>query len=112
MPHTLNGTGTKYYGEREHDVGGTYVTTKWIVLVGIPLIPLSSWRVYPLDDGHFHDHQPLLDRDASHTSQSFMAQPVPLNWRQILNIYAITLPLLAIGAWMFMKAFPNFYIKW
>ena len=43
MPSTFNGTGTKYYGQREHDRGGMYITTKWIVLLGLPLIPLSSW---------------------------------------------------------------------
>lgn len=42
MPSTFNGTGTKYYGEREHDRGGMYITTKWIVLFGLPLVPLSS----------------------------------------------------------------------
>ncbi len=40
MPSTFNGTGTKYVGEREHDRGGRYITTKWIVLLGLPLVPL------------------------------------------------------------------------
>jgi hypothetical protein len=112
MPFTLNGTGTKYYGAREHDIGGTYITTKWIVVFGIPLLPLSSWRVYPLDEEHFHDHRPLLDRDASHTTQSFEETRVPLNLRQIINVYAITVPLLALAFWAIKRAFPGFSIKW
>lgn len=32
MPSTFSGTGTKYYGSRECDIGGTYVITQWIVV--------------------------------------------------------------------------------
>ncbi|MCW5664650.1 MAG: hypothetical protein KIT35_12505 [Piscinibacter sp.] len=111
MPFTLNGTGTKYYGEREHDIGGTYITTKWIVILGIPVLPLSSWRVYPLDDGAFHDYTPMTSREASHTEQTFEAKGVPLNWRQIANVYAIVLPLAALAVWGFKTAFPGFSVK-
>ena len=112
MPFTLNGTGTKYYGAREHDVGGTYITTKWVVVLGIPLIPLSSWRVYPLGDEQFHDHSAIVGREASHTAQAFEETRVPLNWKQVVNVYAVTLPLLALGIWAVGRAFPVFSIKW
>jgi len=107
MTFTLNGTGTKYYGEREHDIGGTYITTKWIVILGVPRVPLSSWRVFPLNSAQFHDYQPVLNRDASETTQSFHVTPAPLNWRQIVNVYAVTLPLLALGIWVLSIAFAR-----
>ena len=110
MPYTLNGTGTKYYGEREHDVGGTYITTTWIVLLGVPILPLSSWRVYPLGDEQFQDHQPILNREASHTTRSFEAQRVRLNWRQVLNVYAVVVPLVVLALWALRCAFPGFSI--
>ncbi|WP_157604841.1 MULTISPECIES: hypothetical protein [unclassified Rhizobacter] len=34
MTSSLNGTGTHLYGDRERDIGGTYITTKWIVILG------------------------------------------------------------------------------
>ncbi len=112
MPFTFNGTGTKYYGSRERDIGGTYITTQWIVVLGVPLLPLNSWRVYPRDEGQFHDHRPLVNADASHTTQDFDAKRVPLNWKQVLNVYAVTIPLVALGVWGFMRAFPGLSVKW
>ena len=108
MPCTINGTGTKYYGAREYDIGGTYITTEWVVAVGIPLIPLGSWRVYPVSEERFRDHQQIMLREASHTTQSFEAQRVPLNWRQVLNVYAVTLSALGLVALALHRAFPDF----
>ncbi|MES2942755.1 MAG: hypothetical protein V4772_07790 [Pseudomonadota bacterium] len=109
MPFTFNGTGTKYYGEREHDIGGTYITTKWVVIFAIPVFPLSSWRVYPIDEERFADFTQILGREASQTSQSFHEVPAPLNWRQILNVYAVTLPLIGLAVWALHRAFPKLF---
>lgn len=111
MPTTFNGTGTKYYGEREHDRGGMYITTKWIVLLGLPLLPLSSWRVFPQNDGIPQDHSHLLSSGASMTEESYEAHRVPLNWRQVLNVYAIVIPILAFIVWAFMRVFPDFSVR-
>jgi len=43
MTSTLNGTGTHFYGDRERDIGGTYITTKWIVVLWVPLMGLSGF---------------------------------------------------------------------
>lgn len=45
MAFTLNGCGTTFYGQREFHSDGTYVTTEWIVMIYIPLVPLRSMRV-------------------------------------------------------------------
>ncbi|ANH68612.1 hypothetical protein [Mitsuaria sp. 7] len=107
MPTTFNGTGTKYVGEREHDRGGRYITTKWIVLLGLPLVPLSSWRVFPLNDGASQDHSHLLSSGASLSEESVAAEPVPLNWRQVLNVYAIVIPVIAFLVWAFFRLLPG-----
>lgn len=104
MPFTMSGTGTRYYGEREHDIGGRYVTTLWVVLFGVPIVPLSSWRVYKLDE-QFVDHSYLHGREVHHTEETYEAERVPLNWRQILNVYAVTLLGVAIVAWALRRAF-------
>jgi hypothetical protein len=107
MPYTFNGTGTKYLGQRERDMGGTYITTKWVVVLMVPIIPLSSWRVFPLEAEQFHDHMPLVGRDASHSEQSFQATRVPLNWRQVLNTYAVTIAVIGILGYALRNALPS-----
>jgi len=105
MPFTMSGTGTRYYGEREHDIGGQYITTLWIVVFGVPILPLSSWRVYSLDDGQFVDHSYFHGREVHHFEQTFEATRVPLNWRQVLNIYAITIVGVGAVVWALRRAF-------
>ncbi len=41
---TINGIGTTFYGRARLEAG--YITTKWIVIFYIPIIPLSSYVVY------------------------------------------------------------------
>jgi hypothetical protein len=105
MPSTLNGTGTHFYGDRERDVGGTYVTTKWVVLFWVPLIPLSSWRVYMLDDARV-DY--IID-ESSRTSQAMQATQVPLNWKQVLNVYLVTIPLVLAAWYILHQLLPGLF---
>ena len=42
---TYNGFGTTLYGERDYLPDGSYITTKWIVFMWVPLIPIRSLRV-------------------------------------------------------------------
>lgn len=41
----INGMGTTTYGKRDFLADGSFVTTKWIVFLWIPVLPLSSMRV-------------------------------------------------------------------
>ena len=81
MPYTLNGIGTKYYGRREAGPDGSYVTTEWIVLIYLPLIPIGSFRVCPTGKS---------TNAIVYNSQQFMVKRVPVNWPQIRNIYGVT----------------------
>lgn len=81
MPYTLNGIGTKYYGRREAGPDGSYVTTEWIVLIYLPLIPIGSFRVCPTGKS---------TNAIVYNSQQFMVKRVPFNWPQIRNIYGVT----------------------
>jgi len=91
MPSTLKGTGTKYYGKRDVDIGGTYVTTTWITIFWVPILPLSSWRVFPLTEEYVNWANHRLE-------QSFEATPVPLNWAQVLNVYLVAIACL-VAIW-------------
>jgi len=45
MAFTLNGIGTTFYGQRDFNRDGTHITTEWIVLFYIPILPIRSMRV-------------------------------------------------------------------
>ncbi len=43
----LNGTGTRLlFFQKMED--GTYVATVWVIVIHLPIFPLSTWRVMPL----------------------------------------------------------------
>ncbi len=89
MPYTINGCGTKYYGRRDQESDGSYITTEWIVFLFLPVIPIGSYRVQLLKSA-------LM-------SSEYHIWRVPLQWRQILNVYladALLLGLLAGGCSM------------
>jgi hypothetical protein len=47
MPSSINGCGTKYYGQRDFRADGSHVTTNFICLLFLPMIPIHSVRVIP-----------------------------------------------------------------
>ena len=86
--YTFNGVGTTLYGKRDPAPDGSYVATKWVVLVFVPIIPLASYRVW---EGE------TTDRFLG-SSTEYRLERLPLQWRQVLNWYLATVffgPLLA-----------------
>ncbi len=49
LGRSMNGIGTRVYGKREFRTDGSFVTTKWITFLWVPLLPLRSMRVKPLE---------------------------------------------------------------
>jgi hypothetical protein len=90
MPHTINGCGTRFYGRREKSPDGSFVTTEWIVVLTIPIFPLRSVRIVHLGSKSF--------LAPFGTTQQIVCQPVPLNWRQVLNVYLTLLLAVALFA--------------
>ncbi len=43
--YALQGIGTTFYGKRDFQKNGSYITTEWIVFLFVPIIPLRSLRV-------------------------------------------------------------------
>ncbi|MCX6851984.1 MAG: hypothetical protein NTY98_24070 [Verrucomicrobia bacterium] len=80
MPASINGIGTLYYGECDFHPDGSYVTTEWLSVVYLPVLPFRSIRLMRL---------PHLDRELIvFSSQGFLnVQRIPLHWRQVLNVY-------------------------
>lgn len=87
MPFTINGIGTKFYGNRERGNDGSYVTTEWIVFAYLPVIPIRSLRVLPAGRG---------TNALIYNSQSYLTQPVPMCWAQIRNVYVFLAGIAAI----------------
>lgn len=84
MPYTINGCGTEYYGRRDQESDGSYITTEWIVFLFLPLMPIGSYRVQ------------LLKSEMMNSEYSVWK--VPLQWRQILNVYLADMLLLGLLA--------------
>jgi len=90
MPFTLNGFGTKFYGKRDYAADGSYVTTKWITALYVPLVPVGSYRVLPVGQG---------TNLGIHRSQNYQVMAVPLCWDQVWNIYMIAAPIVVLFSW-------------
>lgn len=48
MPQSVNGIGTTYYGKRDFEENGSYITTEWVIFLYLPIVPVASFRVVPL----------------------------------------------------------------
>jgi hypothetical protein len=93
MPYLFSGIGTKYLGSRAEGSDGSYITTEWVVLFHLPLVPIGSFRVRFLSSGFIHS--------------KYETRRVPVQWPQIRGIYVKELPLLALvagGYLLFLKS--------
>lgn len=79
MPRTVNGFGTRFYGffgtwDRHSD--GSYITTEWVVLFFLPVIPIKSFRVF-------------REGESAYGASLMTVQRLPkLHWKQVLATYA------------------------
>ncbi|MUG98382.1 hypothetical protein F7734_41205 [Scytonema sp. UIC 10036] len=100
MPYTLNGCGTKYYGKRELLSDESYITTEWIVIAYVPLIPIGSFRVQPTGKSSYY----IIG-----SSSEYLVRRVPFNWKQIRNTYLAVITIVSIisgGLWL-MEQFSS-----
>ena len=87
--YTLNGTGTRLYGQRDEAPDGSYTATKWVVLLFLPLLPLGSYRVLAESSSGMEVYR----------NSTYSLVALPLNWRQVMRTYAVSLfagPLLLL----------------
>jgi hypothetical protein len=97
MPSSVNGFGTKYYGQREFHPDGSYITTKFFCLAFVPVIPLHSVRVIPDPKNSWvpfsKNYYAILET----------RWPNPL---QVLSIYLWSAAAVAMGILFFWKIAP------
>lgn len=97
MAYTLNGIGTTFYGQRDFRPDGSYITTEWIVLLYIPLVPVRSLRVV-----HGGPSEPRW-RFGFGSSESYnvFEKHFPPNWKQVLFTYGY---IMLLASWTYLVA--------
>ena len=90
MPYSLNGFGTAFYGQRDFREDGTYITTEWVALMCIPIIPIRSFRVRDLGPG---EDTGFLGFGSSENYE--IHEKRPPNWKQVLFTYGYIFLLIA-----------------
>jgi hypothetical protein len=77
---TYHGFGTIYYGKRDFGVDGSYVTTLWIVVAYVPVVPVRSVRMRDTGGSSYFS----MDR-RRHVVLLAKMKPV---WTQVVSVYA------------------------
>ena len=90
MVKNILGTGTQFYGQEKTGQKNAYIATKWIVLFYIPIAPIGSFQVQPIEEN---------ENGAPALSQQSVEKKVPLQVMHVCNVYAF---ILAIGIMIFL----------
>lgn len=111
---SLNGIGTKFYGQRDFHADGSYITTQWLVFLYLPLIPLRSLRV--VYDGPGDQHSFIGLGSSSRYAVYERSRP---NRKQVLYTYAYialvsiwTYQVIAVGTSLFPHALDTIASVW
>lgn len=104
--YSLNGIGTTLYGKSEVENDGSYIATKWFILLLLPVIPLGSYRVWR---GETTSSATALIGMPGATTQYKMT-PVPMNWKQVIQTYLAIYGTLALII-LDLVFEPNMYIS-
>jgi hypothetical protein len=81
MPTSLHGIGTRFYGKRDFHPDGSYITTEFVIFIGIPIVPRKSLRVR-----HIRSKGIIFPIIHSEENFTVLATARP-NRRQVLSIY-------------------------
>jgi hypothetical protein len=99
---SVNGIGTKIYGKDDEAPDGSYVTTKWFVILFLPIVPLGSYRV--------SESKIMGTLLPVHVDTNYAMTAVPLNRHQVLRTYTMAAGVLTFIAiiclalyWFFLR---------
>ena len=95
MAYSINGFGTTYYGQRDFERDGSYVTTKWAIAGTLPLLPLGSIRVKPARRGFARQEMSLVD-------------DVGMDWLQVLWTYLYVYLCVPVSLWLVVREQHSF----
>lgn len=98
-----NGSGMGLYGRSDYDpIDKSYITTKWFMIMLIPIFPIRSYRVIKMtaDDALLPGGITLYRKKVI-----YKMQKVSLHWRQIIITYLITALILKAFLYFFSYLF-------
>ncbi len=104
MAFTIQGFGTTFVGQRDFEADGSYITTEWVALLFIPVIPLRSLRVKEATRGG----------TPFYTTQSYLVhRKLPLHLKQVFCVYGflVLFPVLAMLAAIVSRYSPVYVGK-
>ncbi len=78
---SINGFGTTFYGECDYQPDGTYLTTYWVILAFVPVIPLYGARIMQTESSFLGG------------GSLYHYQKLPIHWPQVLRVWGF-----AVGA--------------
>lgn len=105
---TYAGTGIKLYGRTEIKTDGSFIATKWISLLYLPIIPLGSYRVWPeIDSLTMPGSTTMMLKNEKieyklfGTTKRLKLLKVKWHWKQIMITYLIGIILFIIFVLVF-----------
>jgi hypothetical protein len=108
MAFMFKGTGTTFYGECDWRPDGSFRTTKWFVIVYLPLIPLKSYRLARNPE---RDVQAVVFSSTGYV----VVEALPLDFAQVLRTYLFAAGVLGWGVfsgWVMFRDFGNHNRPW
>jgi hypothetical protein len=86
MALLIQGFGTAFVGQRDFWSNGSYLTTEWIVLFFVPVLPLKTMRVRSVE----------YENSGFYQKEGYVIhQTMPIHIRQVLSVYAFTISYIA-----------------
>lgn len=92
MAANVCGWGTSLYGKRDFRKDGSYITTEWVILAFIPIIPMKSLRVIHLGS------ETSVGLGVNWESKHKVIEILPVNRKQMAFTYAYA-SILLLAVW-------------
>ena len=88
MAFTLNGFGTRFYGEGDLRPDGSFITTEWVTAAYLPILPLRSFRLARTRGG--------LNAVVFRSQSYAVFEKLPICWPQVGRVYGC---VIGTAAW-------------
>ena len=99
-----NGSGEGFYGKKDVREDGSYVATKWFMILLIPIIPLGTYRIWKGKTSHgFFGGAGI----GIQQSTEIKTERLKIDWQQIFLTYAITLIILGTIIFLIYSLFTR-----
>jgi len=97
-----NGCGEGLYGKKDIREDGSYVSTKWFMILLIPIIPLGTYRIWKGETLHSF----VADaRIGIQQSTEIRTERLKMDWQQIFLTYIVVLVILGLITFLIYRLF-------